>query len=171
MDALAVPVFRRVKMGYSEKGKQGFQKTHGMRKHPLYSVWQRIKTRCYNDRCKDYKDYGGRGITVCEEWRNDFVPFYEWAVKSGWKSGLSIERIDYNGNYCPENCKWIPLAEQSKNRRSVRRITYRGQTHTIAEWSRLTGIPRRTLSLRLDSPNFTLEEAFEKPINKNLARR
>jgi hypothetical protein len=158
-------------MGYSEKGKQGFQTKHGLANHPLYNTWKHIKSRCYNQNNPDYKDYGARGIAVCDEWKNDFVEFLYWSLKHGWEKGLTIERFDNNKGYSPDNCKWIPMKEQSKNRRTNRQITYKGQTHTIAEWSRITGMARKTLELRLKSPNFTIEEAFETPVNKNLARR
>ena len=158
-------------MGYSEKGKQGFQTTHGLSKHPLYRTWKHIKTRCYNKESPDYKDYGEREIDVCELWKNDFVEFLYWSLKNGWEKGLTIERIDCNKGYSPDNCKWIPMKEQSQNRRNVKMIEYKGETHSIAEWSRITGIARKTLDLRLKSDNFTLEEAFEKPVNKKLARR
>lgn len=152
------------------KGKQGFQPTHGLSKHPLYGTWKNIRRRCYNTKDINYKDYGMRGIVLCEEWRNDFRNFYKWAIENGWQKGLSIERIDYNGNYCPENCKWIPLCEQPKNRRGLVFITYKGETHLLSEWANILKMPQRTLSARLKSKNFTLEEAFEKPINKNLSR-
>lgn len=158
-------------MGYSVKGKQGFQRTHGLTKHPLHNTWKRMKNRCFNPNNKDYKDYGAKGIIVCDEWATDFVAFYEWAMSHGWKQGLTIERKDFKGNYSPKNCEWIPMQEQSKNRCSVKQITYHGETHSITEWSRITGIARKTLDLRLKSPNFTLEEAFEKPVNKNLTRQ
>ena len=130
-----------------------------------------MKKRCYNKNCKDYKDYGERNIVVCQEWKDDFLEFYKWSMENGWEKGLTIERINPNGNYEPSNCKWIPMEEQSKNRRTCHFVTYKGETHTVAEWSRIIGISRKTLELRLNSKNFTLEEAFEKPVNKKLARR
>lgn len=157
-------------MGYSEKGKQGFQKTHGLSAHPLYKAWKRIKNRCYNPNSIDYKDYGERGIVMCEEWKADFMPFYDWAIENGWQYGLSIERNDFNGNYEPSNCKWIPLQDQSKNRRGCRFITYNGETHTVSEWSRILGISRETINRRLNSEKYTVEEVFEIPVNKKLAR-
>lgn len=158
-------------MGYSKKGKRGFQSTHCLSTHPLYDTWNRIKSRCYNEKSKDYKDYGLRGIVMCDAWKNDFVEFLYWALKNGWEKGLSIERKNVDGNYEPDNCEWIPMNQQSKNRRICNLITYKGETHTISEWSRIKNIPRKTLDLRLRSKNFTLEEAFEKPVNKKLARR
>lgn len=158
-------------MGYSIKGKQGFQTKHGLKNHPLYGTWTRIKTRCYNKNCKDYKDYGGRGITVCNLWKDDFIEFFYWAIKHGWEKGMTIERIDVEQGYSPNNCKWIPMSEQPKNRRNVNKIKYNGETHTIAEWARIKGVARKTLESRFHSKNFTIEEAFEKPVNKALARR
>ena len=126
--------------------------------------------RCENQNSKDYKDYGERGITVCSEWRNDFVEFLYWSLKHGWENGLSIERKDVNGNYCPENCCYIPMSEQPKNRTCTTRIELNGEVHSISEWARIKGMSRSTLKERLKSKNFTIEEALNTPVNKNLAR-
>ena len=157
-------------MGYSRNGKVGFQSTHCLSSHPLYKTWKRMKNRCENKNSKDYKDYGGRGITICDEWKNDFVEFLYWSLKHGWENGLSIERKDVNGNYCPENCCYIPLSEQPKNRTCTTRIEFNGEVHSISEWARIKGMNRSTLKERLNSKNYTLEEALNTPINKNLAR-
>lgn len=158
-------------MGYSAKGKQGFQSTHCLRNHPLYQTWQRMKRRCYNENDKDYKNYGGRGISVCDEWKEDFVEFLYWSLKHGWEEGLTIERRNYNGDYCPDNCCYIPMSEQSKNRSCVTRIEFEGETHSISEWARIKNINRSTLKERLKSKNYTLAEALNAPVNKNLSRR
>lgn len=119
--------------------------THGMSKTKLYSVWGSIKDRCYNKRCEGYSNYGGRGIKMCQSWRNNFESFYEWAIKNGYKAGLTIERKDVNRDYCPENCMWISKSEQSKNRRNCHYITYRGQTKTLSEWCRELHIDRESV--------------------------
>ena len=90
---------------------------HNLRNHKLYPIWKMMKQRCYNPHCGNYKYYGGRGITVCQEWRKDFKVFYDWAISHGYQDGLSIDRIDVNGNYEPANCRWITMAEQNRNKR------------------------------------------------------
>ena len=93
--------------------------THGMRKTRLYRIWGCMKNRCYQKSYHGFKHYGGRGITVCDEWRNSFEAFYEWAMANGYAEHLTIDRIDVNGNYCPDNCKWATMADQNKNKRAV----------------------------------------------------
>ena len=106
-------------------------------------IWGSMMARCNNPNTIAYKYYGGRGITVCSKWKK-LRAFKEWAMRNGYQLGLSIERIDVNGNYCPDNCKWIPLEDQAKNtRRSYKNkfLTYNGTTLNYIEWSELTGIP------------------------------
>lgn len=93
--------------------------SHGETKTRLYRIWAAMKTRCSNAKSKSYKYYGGRGIKVIEEWKA-FEPFRDWSLAHGYKEDLTIDRIDVNGNYSPQNCQWIPFAEQSKNRRNVK---------------------------------------------------
>jgi hypothetical protein len=90
--------------------------THGMHKTRLYRIWHGIKNRCFNKNTIDYSRYGARGITVCSDWHT-FIPFMLWAKENGYSDELTIDRIDPNGNYCPENCKWVTVLENSRNRR------------------------------------------------------
>lgn len=92
-------------------------RTHGLTHHHLYKVWQRMKGCTSSPNHQDYKHYGGRGITICKPWSDDFLEFYKWANENGYRKGLTIERVNVNGHYEPENCTWIPQSEQPKNRR------------------------------------------------------
>ena len=107
--------------------------THGLRSTRLYTVWANIKRRTLNSKNKHYNDYGGRGITICDEWKNDFMPFYNWAMLNGYEEnkGLSIDRIDNDGNYEPNNCRWTTKTIQSRNIRIAKNNTsgYRGVSY------------------------------------------
>lgn len=141
---------------------------HKMYKTRLNSVWNSMKQRCNNSKNSQYYNYGGRGIKVCPEWNdknNGFVNFYNWAIKNGYKEGLSIDRINNNGNYEPNNCRWTTIQEQSNNRRTNRYITYNKETHTIAEWSKIVNINRYTLYDRINKSNMSIEKALTKKVN------
>lgn len=99
--------------------KEQRQIKHGLRKHKLYGVWRSMKERCTLKTHVAYKDYGGRGITVCEEWKNDFKKFYDWSIQNGYKEGLTIDRIDNDKGYYPENCRWVTMKVQNTNKRNT----------------------------------------------------
>lgn len=139
--------------------------THGLSNHPLYGIWSGIKDRCTNETRAYYNNYGGRGIKMCDEWFNDFESFYTWAIENGWKKGLSIDRIDNNGDYCPNNCRWVDIITQANNCRRNVYLEYNGETHTLAEWSRIVGIKSSTISRRLQL-GWSVEKALTKPIQK-----
>lgn len=121
---------------------------HGKSKTKLYSVWKAMRQRCNNPNNYDYQWYGAEGKKICDEWDN-YIEFEKWAMSSGYKSGLTIDRIDSSSCYCPENCRWITIQEQQKNKRNVRRLSLNGETHTISEWSEIKGIPYRTILGRI----------------------
>lgn len=121
---------------------------HGESRSRLYMEWNRTKTRCYNKNTHYYKNYGGRGIKVCDEWQT-YWPFREWALAHGYRDDLTLERIDVNGDYCPENCTWIPMKEQANNKQNSHYITFNGQKKTIAQWARETGLNPSCIQYRL----------------------
>lgn len=144
---------------------QQMRKTHGLSKTRLYSVWRAMKTRCYVNSDSSFPFYGGRGISVCEDWLNSFQSFYLWSISHGYVEGLSIDRIDDNGDYCPENCRWSTSQEQANNTRRNYNITYKSNTKTLAEWSRITGLGYHTIQDRLNA-GWSIERALTEPVHK-----
>lgn len=132
----------------------------------IYKIWKNIKSRCFNSDDKDYKNYGKRGIRVCKEWLNDFMSFYNWAVSNSYSEELTIDRIDFNGDYEPPNCRWANPKQQARNRRNNRYITYNNETHCIAEWAEIVNIPRKCLEYRLRNWD-DLDRVFNRPVTKN----
>jgi hypothetical protein len=128
--------------------KKNTSKTHGMRYSRLYNIWTQMIQRCINQNLDHYDRYGGRGIKVCDEWM-DFEMFAEWARGNGYNEGLSIDRLDVNGNYEPSNCKWSTDVEQQRNKRNNRYLTINGETKTVAEWAEISGLSYKTLQRRL----------------------
>lgn len=121
---------------------------HGMFGSRVYKVWGGMKSRCLNPHDPKYPIYGGRGISVCDEW-NEFIPFYEWAISNGYSDSLTIDRIDVNGNYEPSNCRWATNKEQANNTRVNHFITVNGETHTASQWAEITGIKAGTILARI----------------------
>lgn len=115
--------------------KSGHAKTHGESDTRLYQTWAGMRDRCSNTNSRAYSDYGGRGISVCEEWRTSFEVFSVWAKNNGYADRLTIERLDVNGNYCPENCTFITLQAQARNRRNTVWLTVWGERKTIFDWA------------------------------------
>lgn len=140
--------------------------THGKSDTKLYLVWREMITRTENQNAERYGIYGGRGISICGEWHNDFQLFYDWAIQNGYKEGLTIDRIDVNGNYEPDNCRWITPYEQSRNLRKNVRITYSGKTMILKDWAKEIGIDYHTLWQRIRKSGWTVEEAFETPVGE-----
>ena len=121
--------------------------THGMTNTPEYIVWKGAKARCLNPEAPHYADYGGRGIAMCQRWSDSFENFY--ADMGARPEGMTLERIDVNGNYEPDNCRWATRQEQANNRRDNNLLTVAGVTATVAEWSRKTGVGDSTIRERL----------------------
>ena len=120
-------------------------KRHGLVTHPLNAVWCGMKERCTNPYAENYKWYGGIGISVCEEWMT-FEPFYNWAISNGWKPGLTLDRIDGTIGYTPDNCRFVDMRSQSRNRRSNVHITIDDETHLQCEWEEIFHLRKKIIS-------------------------
>jgi|AGTN01.1.fsa_nt_gi hypothetical protein len=125
----------------------------------LYMIWGGMRQRCSNPNHIGYKDYGGRGITVCDEWKS-FKAFHTWAMSNGYTDGMSIDRKDNDASYCPSNCQWIPREEQGIHTHRIHFLTLNGATKSITEWSRLTGIGRATITKRINILGWPIERAL-----------
>lgn len=137
--------------------------THGMSKTRIYKEWNNMKNRVLNHSTKSYKDYGKRGISVCDEWKYDFKSFYEWAMVNGYSDDLTIERKDTNGDYCPENCCWIPKSEQAKNRRVNYKIEYNGKKHNLVELCNELGLNYKRVHNRIHKLGWSVDRAISTP--------
>lgn len=124
-------------------------KTHGDTNTRLYRIYAGMKSRCYNKNDTGYHLYGERGIQICNEWLNSYESFKKWALSHGYNDTLTIDRKNVNGDYCPENCKWITSEAQANNKRNNHYIEIDGVSHTIAEWSRIKNISDRTIRRRI----------------------
>ena len=132
---------------------------HGIRNSRIYEIWHNMKARCLNPNNKDFINYGGRGIIVCNEWKNDVKAFYDWAMANGYADDLTIDRIDNTGNYSPDNCRWVSAECQNRNKRNVVLLEYNGITKNLSEWSKETGIGITVLSNRLKR-GWSIEDAL-----------
>lgn len=142
---------------------------HGMSHTRIHETWNHMIQRCRNEKNPYYKDYGGRGITVCDEWEGTegFIRFYKWAFANGYQENLSIDRIDNNKGYSPDNCRWVDRITQCNNKRSNKRYVYNGESHTVAEWARLYSIKYTTLNMRLNKRGWDIEKALTREVTPN----
>lgn len=133
---------------------------HGKSIERIAGIWYGMRKRCYNKNRPEFKNYGGRGIKICDEWKDDFQAFYDWAMSNGYSDDLTIDRIDVNGNYEPSNCRWISNREQQNNRRTSHLLTYDGETHTLKDWAKIKGINYSTLRGRINVYKWDVSKAL-----------
>lgn len=144
--------------------------THGGTHERLYTVWNNMKRRCSDPSDKKYHCYGGRGIKFCNEW-NEYAKFREWALSNGYDENAdfgkcTLDRIDVNGDYCPENCRWVSMLVQHDNRRNNVRVEWDGNEYTLGQLSSLCDIPRKTLYWRIVTYKWPVERAIKTPYEK-----
>lgn len=152
------------------KGTKNPNYKHGKRNTRLFSIWINMLTRCSNKNTKAYNYYGGRGITVCDEWKNSFNSFYDWSMNNGYESNLTIDRIDVNGNYSPDNCRWTTIKTQANNRRNNHYVNINGVVRTLTEWCELYGINYRTVQDRLKR-GWSVEKALLTPVDTRFRKK
>lgn len=141
-----------------------YTETHGKSKDRIYSIWRNMRNRCNLKNHPAYKYYGARGISVCEEWDSSFESFYSWSLNHGYNNDLTIERKDNNKGYNPDNCEWIPMNLQQRNRRNVELYDYNGKSQSLTEWCEELHLPFKTIYRRIIYAHMPFEEAITKPI-------
>lgn len=139
----------------------------GKKRHSLYITWFNMKQRCYNSKNNVYKYYGNRGILICDEWKDSYESFKNWSLKNGWKQGLTIDRIDVNGNYEPSNCRWSTRQIQANNTTRNKYLTYNNQTKTVTEWEQELGTSKDFLAKRLRK-GWSVDKIFETPSQRKI---
>lgn len=139
--------------------------THDEHGTKLYIAWKNMRQRANNPNRPDYKFYGGKGIKVCAEWE-DYTVFRNWACENGYQEGLTLDRIDVNKDYSPENCRWVDWYVQQNNKSNNHYITLNGETLTLSQWERRTGIDHRVILNRINFLGWSVEDALTKPVRK-----
>ena len=134
---------------YHDEVRVSCKTTHGLSHTKLHDLWCAMRKRCSNSNGRN-RDWHGRGIRVCKEWSDSFESFADWAIANGYETGLQIDRVDNDGDYCPENCRFATVKVQARNRRSSRLVEYHGETKTLAEWAERLGMRYCVLQSRLD---------------------
>lgn len=160
---------------YRELCRSRYNIKHGYSNHHLRTVYSSMKDRCYNPNSDSYRNYGARGIKICDEWNNDYASFVRWALDNGYEfipddkrnNMLSIDRIDCNGPYSPENCRWADRITQANNKLSITKLTYMSETHSVAEWGRILGINASTIRYRLKH-EWSVEDALSKEVQSHV---
>lgn len=149
---------------HSDRTREAHYK-HGMSNHHLFRIWADMWKRCTNKNNKAYKHYGGRGITVCDEWL-EFQPFYDWAISHGWSEGLTIDRINPDMDYSPDNCRWATWKVQQNNKRNNRYLTFNGRTQTLTQWAEELGMSEDALSTRINQHGWSVEKSLTTPVRQ-----
>lgn len=137
-------------------------RTHGMSHTRLDRIYRKMRNRCYREKDEAYRYYGLKGIAVCDEWLTDPAAFFDWAKQNGYADNLTLDRIDRNGNYEPQNCRWVTMKEQCSNRSTNRYLTFNGETKTVTQWAETIGVKSNLIFDRLER-GWSVEDALLKP--------
>lgn len=145
---------------------------HNLSNSKFMNTLKGMKSRCYNPKDKRYNNYGGRGITICDEWlcEDGLINFYNWLINNRYAENLTIDRIDSNKGYYPDNCRWVDMKTQQNNRTNNRLITYNNETMTLAMWAEKLGLNYKILANRIYSYGWSIEKAFNTPI-RNISKK
>ena len=143
---------------------------HGMYSTKLYAVYSSMKARCRNKNNRNWHNYGGRGITVCEEWLNDFKAFYDWSINNGYSEGLTLDRIDNDKGYSPDNCRWATYETQQNNKRTNVYVMYKGETKTPSQLAHKYGVNAKMVCQRVRS-GWDIERALTEPCHTEFRRK
>lgn len=152
--------------GCLRKEKAKLNKKHGLWGHPLYWVHRSMLNRCYRTKDQSYKDYGARGIKVCNKWRNSVKEFYEWCMRNGWIKGIDLDRRNNNGNYCPSNCRFVTRKVSMNNTRLSLNVTIKGKKYTMDQLEKKYGIPASRIAHRIKYNNWTVDQAISYPVGR-----
>ena len=144
-------------------------KQHGLSSNRFFETWTSMMKRCYNPNCSGYYRYGGRGICVCDEW-HDVKTFIDWCESQNPPENMQIDRIDNDGNYSPDNCRFVTIKENNNNRSSCMYITFQGRTQSLTKWCEELGLPYGTMRSRIHSLHWDPDKAFLTPVNKQRSR-
>jgi hypothetical protein len=139
------------------------RRKHGKSKTKLAQAYRNMLERCLNPKCPAYRNYGGRGITICDEWLTSNVSFFKWAFDNGYSEELELDRADNEKGYTPENCRFVPILVNANNRRDNVKLVYAGEEKSVADWARVTGLPYSTLTQRIRVLKWPVEKAIETP--------
>ena len=140
---------------------------HGYARTRIDNIYGHMIRRCYSPKSNSYKDYGAKGITVCDEWRNDKKKFFEWSMENGYAENLTLDRIDCTKGYSPENCRWVGWLQQQNNRSNNRHIEIDGEIRTVSEWSRISGVKPDTIYIRLKKGWDAKTAVFKPPMTRS----
>jgi hypothetical protein len=154
---------------WNEENKHNRYRIHGLTGTKIQSAWSHMKQRCFNPNCKEYEHYGGRGITVCDEWKNSVAEFAKWAYENGYEKNLTLDRIDNNGNYEPNNCRWVSMEVQENNKRNNRYYDIDSGSYTLSQIAKMYSVSRGSLYYWIHRKGMKTQDAIKMLVDRKTA--